>query len=214
MLRNIKQTILTAIIIVIATTLIYTTIAFEGETSNYKLTGTITGGAGAGDTSTYRTVFLITDQPTNSGGTSANYKMDFGANMSFGITSLDYNISKINLDISGGKENSNNFILTHSASFKPGGLIFTQDRTGSLGFLETQGESCHCPFAGMNWEIKAEDNCTITYNCDIGTGIISFKGPGDININAEIKAAHMIPPPNATTIYLGPNALILINPNN
>lgn len=72
------------------------------------------------------------------------------------------------------------------------------------------GDSCSCPSINTNWAIDLSDTCTISTNCDIGTGNITFTSTGTITFNADITAYSIGPLPANQNGYLGENVNIRV----
>jgi len=70
-------------------------------------------------------------------------------------------------------------------------------------------DTCTCPGDGNNWEINMEDNCTLSTDCNLGTGNISWIGShGYFNLSANLNLTIRDAPPSGTIFYFDIDAKI------
>lgn len=72
-------------------------------------------------------------------------------------------------------------------------------------------DTCTCPGLNQDWEIDLADACSITDDCDLGTGKLTFIGSGSLHINAIIDTTDMGVPPTEEIVHIDSNGIININ---
>jgi len=83
------------------------------------------------------------------------------------------------------------------------------DATESNAINYGAEDTCTCPGAGNNWEVDMEDNCTLSTDCNLGTGNISWIGShGYFNLSANLNLTHRDAPPSNTVFYWNIDAKI------
>jgi hypothetical protein len=64
------------------------------------------------------------------------------------------------------------------------------------------GDTCTCPGAGNNWEVDMEDMCTLSTECNLGTGNLSWIGASGYFIcDAQLNLTRRNAPPSNTIFY-------------
>ena len=71
-------------------------------------------------------------------------------------------------------------------------------------------DTCTCPGLNNNWEIDMADSCTISTNCDLGTGKLTFIGTGSTICNAVIETTDMGDPGAGAILYIGSSCIIYV----
>ena len=82
--------------------------------------------------------------------------------------------------------------LAANTSLECAGCTGTDDKDRLPLTLNGGGsDTCTCAGAGSNWEIDHSDSCTISDDCDLTTGNLSFINSGTTTCNANINATEV-----------------------
>jgi hypothetical protein len=77
--------------------------------------------------------------------------------------------------------------------------------------ITAPADTCTCAGLNEDWEIDHADACTITDNCDLGTGTLSFTGSGTTQCDAEIKTTNLGEPGSSGILEILDDCVIYIS---